>query len=151
MTPVHNNYAWKDLMNMRFGFCFGSITEMNLLFSFFFVGERGRALVSMRRDDWIGRTQEPMNAAEENGRLWMAEEGATPPCEFTDWCKCTPYDSRELHEEVPMYLILCSNVNFSSHRLRRADVCMCSNDIYTIIPRRHNRQTDTFFLAFSSH
>jgi hypothetical protein len=56
-------------MNMRFGFCFGSITEMNLLFSFFFVGERGRALVSMRRDDWIGRTQEPMNAAEENGRL----------------------------------------------------------------------------------
>jgi hypothetical protein len=81
------------------------------------------------RVDWM--IQEPMNAAEENGRLSMAEEGATPACEFTDWCKFTLYDSRELQEEVPMYLILCSNVNFSSRRLRRADVCMCSNDIYT--------------------
>jgi hypothetical protein len=87
--------------------------------------------VGMRRDDWIGRTQEPMNAAGENGRLSMAEEGATPACECADWCKFTSYDSRELHEEVPMYLILCSNVNFCSHRLRRADVCICLNDIYT--------------------
>jgi hypothetical protein len=108
--------------------------------------------VGMKRDDWIGRTQEPMNAAEENGRLSMAEEGATPACEFADWCKFTSYDSRELHEEVPMYLILCSNVNFSSHLLRRADVCMyvCAQMIsIQVIPRRLNRQTGAFFLSFS--
>jgi hypothetical protein len=45
------------------------------------------------RVDWM--IQEPMNAAGENGRLSMAEEGATPACEFADWCKFTPYDSRE--------------------------------------------------------
>jgi hypothetical protein len=91
-------------------------------------------------------THGPMNNAEENGRLSMAAEGATPACEFADWCKFTPYDS---WGEVPRYCILCSNVNLSFHRLRRADVCMCSNDIYTITPRRHNRQIDTSFLSFS--
>jgi hypothetical protein len=34
LTPVQNNYAWKDLRNMRFGFCFGSTAEM-IYYSFF--------------------------------------------------------------------------------------------------------------------